>query len=161
VCVVLHIPSTGRSLLAPILDRAGPLPAVLARDGEPLRRGVVYVAPADHHLLVGAETLTLSQGAKEHGVRPAGDPLFRSLADSWGAAAVAVILSGALDDGAAGAVHVARAGGRVFVQDPGDALVASMPLSALAVSQPDAVLGAADIAAALAGLDAPILEGAG
>jgi two-component system chemotaxis response regulator CheB len=161
VCIVLHIPSTGRSLLAPILDRSTPLATVLARDGDPLLRGTIYVAPADHHLLVGAETLTLTHGPKEKGVRPAADPLFRSLADSWGRAAVAVILSGALDDGAAGAALVARAGGRVFVQDPGDALVPGMPLSALAVTEPDAVLPAAGIAAALARLDAPQLEGAG
>jgi len=161
VCVVLHIPSAGRSLLAPILDRDSPLRTVLARDGEPLCRGVIYVAPADHHLLVGPETISLTHGPKENGVRPAADPLFRSLADAWGPAAVAVILSGALDDGAAGAVVVARAGGSVFVQDPGDALVAGMPLSALAVTEPDGVLPAAGIAAALARLDAPMLEGAG
>ena len=142
VCVVLHIPSTGRSLLAPILDRAGPLRAVLARRRRAAAaRASIYVAPADHHLLVGAETLTLAHGPKENGVRPAADPLFRSLAESPGARrAVAVVLSGALDDGAAGAVRSPRAGGRVFVQDPGDAFVAEHAAERARRHQPDAVL---------------------
>jgi two-component system chemotaxis response regulator CheB len=149
LCVVLHIPSTGRSLLAPILNRATQLTVVLATDGAPLHPGTVYVAPADHHLLIGAERIKLSSGPKENGVRPAADPMFRSLARSWGSAAVAVVLSGALDDGATGALAVAQAGGRVIVQDPDDALVPSMPVSALAVTSADEVLPVAEIGEAL------------
>src|SRR3954463_12849263 len=51
ICVVFHVPATGRTRLAPIRDRAGPLPAVVAEDGQPLRAGFIYVAPADCHLL--------------------------------------------------------------------------------------------------------------
>jgi two-component system chemotaxis response regulator CheB len=149
LCVVLHIPSTGRSLLAPILNRATKLTVMLATDGAPLLCGTVYVAPADHHLLIGADQIELSSGPKENGVRPAADPMFRSLARSWGSAAVAVVLSGALDDGAAGALAVAQAGGRVIVQDPDDALVPSMPVSALAVTTAHDVLPVAEIGEAL------------
>jgi two-component system chemotaxis response regulator CheB len=149
VCVVLHIPSSGRSLLAPILGRATELTVVLASDGAPLQRGTVYVAPADHHLLIHNDRIELSCGPKENGVRPAADPMFRSLARSWGSAAVAVVLSGALDDGAAGALAVAQAGGRVIVQDPDDALVPSMPVSALAVTTAHDILPVAEIGEAL------------
>ncbi len=152
LCVVLHIPSTGRSLLAPILDRSGALEVVPAEDGAPLRRGVVYVAPADHHLLVRADRVELSHGPKENGVRPAADPLFRSLARSWGASAVAVVLSGALDDGAAGALAIAQAGGQVIVQDPGEALVPGMPASALAVTPAHEVLPVSAMGARLQAL---------
>jgi two-component system chemotaxis response regulator CheB len=145
ICVVLHIPPTGRSLLAPILDRDSELTTVLAAHGAPLRAGTVYVAPADHHLLVRANTLELSRGPKENGVRPAADPMFRSLARSWGKCAIAVVLSGALDDGAAGAVAVALAGGQVVVQEPADALVPGMPSSAMAVTTPDAILPVTEI----------------
>src|SRR5262245_30280615 len=137
ICVVLHIPATGRSLLAPILDRDSALTAVVAENGQRLRAGVIYVAPADCHLLVRRHVIELSRGPKENGVRPAADPMFRSLARAWGAGAIGVVLSGALDDGSAGAVWLAEAGGVVVVQDPETAVVPGMPASAIAATRPD------------------------
>jgi two-component system chemotaxis response regulator CheB len=134
ICVVLHIPATSRSLLAPILDRDGPLRAVVAFDGAPLRPGTIYVAPADRHLLIRRDAVELSRGPKENGVRPAADPMFRSLAAAWGDRAVAVVLSGAMGDGSAGAAAVAAAGGTVLVQDPAEALAPGMPASAIAAA---------------------------
>jgi two-component system chemotaxis response regulator CheB len=139
ICVVLHIPATSKSLLAQILDRSGPLPAEEAEHGTPLAPGRIYVARADHHLVVRGDRLELDRGPKENGVRPAVDPLFRSLAASWGSRGVAVVLSGALDDGASGVVTVVDAGGTVVVQDPADALVPSMPQNALHAT-PDALV---------------------
>ncbi len=146
ICVVLHIPPSDRSLLAPILDRESEMPVVLAQHGAPLERGTIYVAPAARHLLIRDATLELSLGPKENGVRPAADPTFRSLANAWGACGIAVVLSGALDDGAAGAATVVDAGGRLVVQDPDDALVAGMPTSAIAAARPCAVLPVTGIA---------------
>ncbi|MDA0166335.1 chemotaxis protein CheB [Solirubrobacter ginsenosidimutans] len=152
LCVVLHIPSTGRSLLAPILNRVCQLDVVVAEHDATIRSGVVYVAPADRHLLVHADRVELSSGPKENGVRPAADPMFRSLARAWGASAVAVVLSGALDDGAAGALAVAQSGGHVIVQDPEEALVPGMPASALAVSSAHDVLPVGAMGAVLSRL---------
>ena len=149
VCVVLHIPPTGRSLLAPILARHSRMTTIVAEHGMRLRPGTVYVAPADQHLLVRADVVELSDGPKENGVRPAADPMFRSLARAWGPRGIAVVLSGALDDGAAGAAAVAEGGGRVVVQEPHDAIVASMPSSTLAVTTPDAVVPIARMAEVL------------
>jgi two-component system chemotaxis response regulator CheB len=155
VCVVLHMPATGRNLLGPILSRECALEVVLAADGLALQRGTIYVAPADHHLLVEPDRVRLGRGPKENGSRPAVDPLLRSLARTWNTRAIAVILSGALDDGAAGAAAVAAAGGAVIVQDPADALVTSMPVSAIAaVDHPD-VLPVAAIGQWLVRLTAP------
>jgi two-component system, chemotaxis family, protein-glutamate methylesterase/glutaminase len=149
VCVVLHIPPTGRSMLAPILDRSTQLHAVLAEDGAPLLAGHIYVAPADHHLLVTGSRLALSRGPKENGVRPAVDVLFRSAAESWGRHAIAVVASGALDDGSSGAASVTAAGGTVIVQDPADAVVPGMPESAIAADTPQHVVPLHDIPALL------------
>lgn len=158
VCVVLHIPPKGRSLLAPILDRCGPLAAGTPVHGTPLEAGRIYVAPADLHLLVRGDRLELDPGPKENGVRPAVDPLFRSLAAEWGSAGVAVVLSGALEDGASGVVSVKEAGGTVVVQAPDDALVRSMPDAALAAVGDALVAPAgelADLLSSLAGEPAP------
>jgi two-component system chemotaxis response regulator CheB len=161
ICVVLHIPATGRSLLAPILDRHSALKAVVAEDGQPLRAGFIYVAPADCHLLVRRRTIELTRGPKENGVRPAADPMFRSLARSWGRRAIGVVLSGALDDGSAGAVWLANAGATVIVQDPATAIVPGMPASALAATEPDYTLPLERIGGVLtrlAGEAAPAVE---
>jgi two-component system chemotaxis response regulator CheB len=131
-CVVLHIPASSRSLLAQIIARHTRMPVSQAMAGERLRAAHVYVAPPDWHLLVRSGHIRLDRGPKENGVRPAIDPLFRSAAEAFGERAVAVVLSGSLNDGAAGAAAVAAAGGAVLVQAPDDAIVPSMPEAALA-----------------------------
>jgi two-component system chemotaxis response regulator CheB len=148
--VVLHVPATGRSLLAPILDRQTALDVRVAEDGDALAPGRVYVAPPDRHLIVADGQIRLERGPKENAVRPAVDPMLRSLAASYGEHSVAVVLSGALGDGSSGALAVKLAGGTVIVQDPDDATVPSMPESALrAVGKADAVLAATEIGPAL------------
>jgi len=151
VLVVLHLPPGGKSLLAPILDRVTRLDADVAIDGQPVTAGRIYVAPADRHMLIHNRRIVLSRGPKENGARPAVDPTLRSMAYGYGPRSVAVILSGALGDGSAGAAAVAGTGGIVIVQDPAEAIVPTMPDSALhAVSGRARVLPAADMGPALA-----------
>lgn len=158
VCVVLHLAPSGRSLLPQILDRRCALTAVPAEHGTVLEGGHVYVAQPDRHLMVRDGRIVLSQEPRESGSRPAVDAMLRSLASASRAAAVAVVLSGALGDGGRGARLVADAGGLVFVQDPAEAIVPSMPQRTLAAVGPAArVMPAAVIGAALAALD-PALE---
>lgn len=131
VLVVLHIPMRAPSALPGILDRAGPLPALPARHGARIEPRMIYVAPADHHLLIRDSHLELSVGPTENGHRPAIDPLFRSVAVAYGAGAIGVVLSGARDDGASGLTAIVKRGGQAVVQDPEEALHRSMPASAL------------------------------
>jgi two-component system, chemotaxis family, protein-glutamate methylesterase/glutaminase len=153
ICVVQHVAPTGNSVLASILDRRCALAVETAAHGERIVPGHVYVAPPDRHLTVRHGTLDLARGPLVNHVRPAADPLLSSLAEDCGHAAVAVVLSGALGDGALGARAVAEAGGRVLVQDPAEALVPSMPERAIAESGAAAeVLTAAAIGEQLARL---------
>ncbi|GAA1619792.1 chemotaxis protein CheB [Actinoplanes couchii] len=156
--VVLHVPRSAPSALPAILSRSGPLPAVTATDGEPVRAGRIYVAPADHHLLLTDGHLRLSRGPAENGHRPAVDPLFRSVARTAGRRAIGVVLSGSRDDGAAGLATIAARGGTTVVQEPEDALHPWMPRAALEAAEPDHVVPAAAIGGLLAALTAVPLE---
>jgi two-component system chemotaxis response regulator CheB len=154
VLVVLHLPRDAPSALPAILDRNGPLPAATAVDGEPLRPGRVYVAPNDHHLLVLEGHIRLTRGPAENGHRPAVDPLFRSVARSFGRRGVGVVLSGARDDGAAGLATIVAQGGIAVVQDPSDALYPWMPRAALASAPTEHVAPAAKLGALIAEMSA-------
>ena len=130
VCIVMHMAPESPGILPSILMRPEGLPVLHPRDGQPLRAGAAYVAPPDQHLLAEPGVLRLSRGPRENRFRPAIDPLFRSAAQSFGPAAVGVILSGNLDDGAAGLWTIKQMGGVAIVQDPADALFPSMPTQA-------------------------------
>jgi two-component system chemotaxis response regulator CheB len=88
-------------------------------------------------------------------LRPAVDTLFRSAAAAYGPRVVGVVLSGTLDDGAAGLQAIKARGGLGVVQDPVDAMFPGMPKSALALDHPDLVLPIADIGGALVTLVGP------
>ncbi|MFC5380599.1 chemotaxis protein CheB [Aquipuribacter nitratireducens] len=147
--VVLHVPQDSPNALAAILDRSGPLPVGTARDGDRLRRGRVLVAPGGYHLLVRDGEVRLSRGPTENGHRPSVDALFRSAALARGPLAVAVVLSGTLDDGTSGLAAVRSAGGVAVVQDPDDAVYPGMPRSALAAVGADHVVPVAGMPALL------------
>src|SRR5262249_34313624 len=142
---VLHIPVDYPSVLPKILSRAGSLPAEHPIDGEPVRHGRVYVAPPDRHLMLEDGVVRVKRGPRENRHRPAIDPLFRTAARVFGPRVIGVIMSGQMDDGAAG-LHVIRSrGGIAIVQDPGDSASRDMPQSALEYGNVDYVLPASEI----------------
>jgi two-component system, chemotaxis family, protein-glutamate methylesterase/glutaminase len=149
VLVVLHIPPTGISVLPRILDRAGKLPARHPRDGEPLTGGVILVAPPDRHLAVDGHRVRVLAGPAENGHRPAADVLLRSVGESFGPRSAGVVLSGTMDDGAAGLRAVGTVGGLTLVQDPGEAAFPHMPQAAIEVADPQVVAPATELVAHL------------
>jgi two-component system, chemotaxis family, protein-glutamate methylesterase/glutaminase len=152
VCIVLHLPAQSPSMLPSILERAGPLPALQAHDGAPIRHRQIYVAPPDHHLLIERGRLRVIHGPRENRHRPAIDPLFRSAACAYGSRVLGVILTGSLDDGTAGMQAVKQRGGIAIVQDPREALYPSMPRSAIENVAVDYCLPLAEIGPLLAQL---------
>ncbi|MGY1637620.1 chemotaxis protein CheB [Geodermatophilus sp. SYSU D00742] len=149
VLVVLHMPPSARSALPAVLARVSELPVRPAEDGAPLEVGTVTVAVPDQHLMVVGDRVHLARGPRENGHRPAVDVLFRSAARSAGPRVVAVVLSGALDDGTAGMVAVRSRGGVGVVQDPEDAMYRSMPEHALEVGGADHAVPLAEMGALL------------
>jgi two-component system chemotaxis response regulator CheB len=143
--VVLHMPPNAPSVLARIVDRAGPLPAVTAVHGTLLQAGTIHVAVPDHHLLVDDHRIVISEGPTENGHRPAINALFRSVALAYGQSAIGVLLSGVLDDGMLGSAAIRSRGGTTIAQSPSDALFASMPLNALEAGVIDHEVPAAEM----------------
>ncbi|MCA1371746.1 chemotaxis protein CheB [Bradyrhizobium sp. BRP14] len=157
VFVVVHVGAHGNDLLADILNYHVEIAVKTAVDGEQVQRGCVYVAPADHHLLVLDNKIRLGRGPRENLSRPAVDPLFRSVGLSYGPKAVGVVLTGMLNDGAAGLADLKRCGGVTVVQNPLDAVAPDMPMGALEASEVDYRAPLADLASLLLKLtgDAP------
>jgi two-component system chemotaxis response regulator CheB len=140
VLVTIHLPSHSRSTLDDLLTKAGPLPAQFARDGDAVRKGHIYIAPPDRHLLLDGDRLALGEGPRENNARPAIDPMLRSAALCCSARAIGVVLTGSLGDGASGLWAIRQAGGIAVVQDPKDAAFPEMPTTALNRAKPDHVV---------------------
>jgi two-component system chemotaxis response regulator CheB len=140
VAVAQHrLPGTADSL-AGALQSNSTLPVVDVGDKTAIVPGNVYLAPSDYHLIVERDSFALSTGEPVMYARPSIDVLFESAAAAYGDAVIAVILTGANEDGAAGAAAVKSNGGLVIVQDPTGAVRPEMPSAALLTSLPDAVL---------------------
>lgn len=153
ILVVQHLSARFPSRLVELLSRRSALPVTWARTGERLRRGMVYIAPPDQHLLVGiAHSALLSSSPHVQFVRPSADVLFQSVAATYRERAIAVMLTGSRRDGAAGVLAIKRAGGRVLAQDAATSTAFGMPQAAIATGCVDFVLPLRTIAPALVAL---------
>lgn len=150
ILIVQHMPRDFTRSLAQRLDLLSPLVVGEAEDGEPVLENRVYVAPGGHHLTLtgspGAGKLRLDSSPPIWGVRPAADPLFASIADTFGPAAIGIVLTGMGRDGADGLRRIRGAGGLGVVQDRESSIIYGMPQAALAVAGADHISAASDIA---------------
>ncbi len=153
VLVVQHIAPHANDTLARRFQRHCRLPVQEAEDKHPLLPGIVFIAPADFHLMVEPELrLSLSREERVNYSRPSIDVLMETAAEAFCSALTGVILTGASIDGAAGLAAIKRLGGRAVVQSPETAEVDIMPRAAIAACTVDAVLGLDEIGAFLARL---------
>jgi two-component system chemotaxis response regulator CheB len=131
VVIVQHRSKDSGNLLAELLQDVSPLRVVDVEDKEPITVGRAYVAPPDYHLLVDDGVFSLSVDAAFRYSRPSIDVTMASAAESCGERVVAVVLTGANDDGARGVRQVVERGGAALVQDPATAEVRTMPEAAV------------------------------
>ena len=157
VVVAQHMPPIFTSILAERLARATGRETKEGIHGEPLRPGTIYVAPGDRHMTVVSPErpiLRLGDEPPVHFCRPAVDPLFGSVAATYGPAALGIVLTGMGHDGAAGARDIAAAGGSVIAQDEASSVVWGMPGAAASVGACAAILPPVEIAETVAKLTA-------
>ncbi len=155
--VVVHTSASSPGVLPALLSRAGPLPASFAQDREVPRRGHIYVARPDFHLLFLRQRMRVAHGPKENGFRPAADPLFRTAARNFGARAIGIVLSGGLDDGTDGLRTIKEHNGIAIAQHPEEAVFPSMPASAIRNVNVDHIARIAEIPAILEHYAAEVL----
>jgi two-component system, chemotaxis family, protein-glutamate methylesterase/glutaminase len=131
VLITQHMPAMFTAMLADQLARVGGRPCAEGKDGEPIVDGRSYVAPGGYHMIVEGEgkdrRIRVNQDPPENFCRPAVDPLFRSVAASYGSNALGVVLTGMGSDGAKGCEAIAAGQGRFIVQDEASSVVWGMP----------------------------------
>jgi two-component system, chemotaxis family, protein-glutamate methylesterase/glutaminase len=141
ILVALHTSPDGPKLAAGILSARLQLPVSYAHSAEEPRKGHVYLAPPDHHLVISVDgRMTLNQQPKIHHSRPAANPLFESAAVVYGPHAIGVVLTGGDSDGADGLRSITRVGGIGIVQSPAEARDPSMPIAAMEEDHPQYIL---------------------
>lgn len=131
IVVVQHMPPEFTRLYAERLDRNTPFRVCEGTTGAELVPGGVWVAPGGYHMVVARNerrvVLGINEEPREHGCRPAADPLFRSVADVYGARALAVVISGMGVDALLGSRRLYEAGAQIVVQDEETSVVWGMP----------------------------------
>lgn len=131
VVVVQHRSRDSERLLVQLLQDATELKVCEIEDKDPLAPGTVHVAPANYHVLIenGYASLTIEEPVRFS--RPSIDVMFSSAADTYGPAAIGVVLTGANEDGARGLADIVKRGGLALVQDPKTAEIPIMPEAAI------------------------------
>jgi len=148
--VVQHLPEGFSASLARRLGRVTDITCVEAADGAGIQTGVAYVAPHGTHLTVAEArrpVVRLESGPALHGLIPAADPLFASVAQVFGQRSVGVVLTGMGADGATGLAAMRSAGARTIAQDEDSSTVWGMPGAAARAGAAGTVLPLGEIAA--------------
>ena len=150
IIVVQHRLPALNDFLVFSLNASGQLTVKEAAEKEAIQPGIVYIGPANYHLLVERDkTLSLSIDAKVCYSRPAIDVLFETAAETYRSGLVGIILTGANEDGTAGLKKIKQHGGLTVAQNPATAEAALMPASAIRENIVDKICSLTEISALL------------
>jgi two-component system chemotaxis response regulator CheB len=142
VLVVQHMPVGFTRSLAERLDTRSVLRVREAEDGEPVRPGVVLIAPAGRHMKVrkraGATRVWLDDEPLAALHRPSVDVLMAAVATAYGPRSLGIILTGMGSDGVEGMRAIRRAGGRTLAESEETAIIYGMPKAAVEAGVVDA-----------------------
>lgn len=148
--VVQHMPPGFTKSLADRLNTLCALTVKEAEDNDRLVAGTVFVAPGDYHLTIrkegGSSFVKLNKEPAIGGLRPAVDPMMVSVAETYGAKTVGVILTGMGHDGAKGMQAIKRLRGLTIAEDQSTSVVFGMPKAAIEAGVVDTVLPLPQIA---------------
>ncbi len=151
ILIIQHMSPNLDSHMAEILSRVTSLKVKPMENGERIKRGTIYTAVPNMHVIVNPEgTISLAILDKVNFTRPAADVTFISMAASCKDKALGVILTGAGMDGALGALAINKGGGKIIAQE--DPEVPSMPESAIRVDDVDFIVPLDEIAPLLVNL---------
>ena len=132
IMIVIHVSRFSNSKnIAEILQRHTELKCMVAENSLEIKKGCIYIAPQDYHLMVNGSIMEINQGPQENRYRPSIDVLFRSAAVHYRNQVIGIILTGMMDDGTSGMFAVKSCGGICIVQEPSDAEFADIPQSVL------------------------------
>lgn len=131
IVVVQHRSPDSQHLLGQLLQDATDLTVREIEDKDELTPGTVHLAPANYHVMIERGYLSLTIEEPVRFSRPSIDVMLTSAADTYGSAAIGVVLTGANEDGARGLAHLVKRGGRALVQSPKTAEVPIMPEAAI------------------------------
>ena len=132
VMVVQHRVKDQKHLLEEVLQSKCKIQIKQADEKENIQSGFVYIAPPDYHLLIESDrTFSLSSDEQVRYSRPSIDVLFETAAIVFKETLVAIILTGANNDGSGGIVEVEKYGGLTIAQDPAEAQFPFMPKAAI------------------------------
>ncbi|MBW4511588.1 MAG: chemotaxis protein CheB [Scytonematopsis contorta HA4267-MV1] len=149
IIIVQHRHKDSDTILKDILQQYGTLPVREVEDKDEILPGIVYLAPADYHLLIEPGHFALSCDEPVCFARPSIDVLFESAANVYGKQVIGIILTGANNDGAFGLQRVKAKGGFTIVQEPTTAECSIMPNAAISAVAVDWILPLLEIASRL------------
>lgn len=132
VFIVIHIAKNSLTeVILQQIQKRTTLKCVVASNGDLIEKNVIYLAPADRHMMLEKGKVVVGKGAYDNHWRPSIDVLFRSAAAAYDSCVTGIILTGLLDDGTSGMSAIKRSGGLCIIQDPQDAEFPDMPQNVL------------------------------